>query len=71
MKIENSNTLQCKKIVLCQQQTHFLHALPISSILIYLSNKDQVKHQGRSFLQQLKAINPGLFYVLSVHTHKQ
>ena len=47
------------------------HALPISSILIYLSNKDQVKHQGRSFLQQLKAINPGLFYVLTVHTHKQ
>ena len=45
-----SNEFQCKKIVLCQQQTLSLHTLPISSFFIYLLIKDHVKHQRQSFL---------------------
>ena len=61
-----SNEFQCKKIVLCQQQTPLLHTLPISSFFIYLLIKDHVKHQGRSFLQQQKVTYQGLFYPFTV-----
>ena len=59
-----SNEFQCKNIVICQQQTPPLHTLHVSSIFIYLSMKDLVKHQRRSFLQQQNAANQGLFYPL-------
>ena len=52
---------QCKNIVICQQQTPPLHTLPVSSIFIYLSMKDLVKHQRRCFCRR-KAANQGLFY---------
>ena len=66
MKSENSNAFQCKKIVLCQQQTPLLHTLPISSIVIYLAIKNQVRHETKNFSQQHKAINQGLFYPFTV-----
>ena len=52
---------QCKNIVICQQQNPPLHTLPVSSIFIYLSMKDLVKHQRRCFCRK-KAANQGLFY---------
>ena len=61
MRETGSNELQCKNIVICQQQTPPLHTLHISSIFIYLSMKDLV-HQRRSFLQQQNDANQGLFY---------
>ena len=66
MKIENSKKFQFRKIVLCQQHIPPLQSLPISSFLIYLSIKDHVEYQRRSFLQQQKAANQGLFYLLTV-----
>ena len=60
------NEFQCKKIVLCQQQTPTLGTLPISSFFIYLLIRDHVKHQRRSFLQEQKAANQCLFYPFTV-----
>ena len=59
-----SNEFQCEKIVIFQQQTPPLHTLPVSSIFIYLSMKNLVKHHRQNFLQQQNAANQGLFYPL-------
>ena len=55
-----------KKIVLCQQQTPPLHTLPISSFLYLYPIKDCVEHQRRSFSQQQKSANHGLFYPFTI-----
>ena len=64
MRDTGSNEFQCKNIVTCQQKKPPLHTLHISSIFIYLSINDLIKHQIRSFLLQQNAANRGLFYPL-------